>query len=143
MQHLRRVLTSPDPAPPTSGSTPLRPSRAGASKPGLIIAKAFVTHPRSGAPRSPFFPSSCVRAPSSSCHRVEAGARALHIAKPPLVGTLRCSFWPFCIRQDETLKNTTRGVLPPIFFYYPPRFTGEYQKRPPSRLQLCARKNTS
>lgn len=42
------------PHPPTSGSTPLRPSQAGASKPGLIFAKAFVAHPRSGAPPQTF-----------------------------------------------------------------------------------------
>lgn len=90
--------------PPPAARPSVRPRLERVSR-AWYSRKPLSPTPAAAPPRRPFFPSSCVRAPSSSCHRVEAGARALHIAKPPLVGALRRSFWPFCIRQDETLKK--------------------------------------
>lgn len=108
------------------------------------VSPAWSLQKRLRHPPQTFFPpSSCVRVPSSSCHRVEAGARALHIAKPPLVGPLRCSFWPFCIRQDETLKKIRLQEGAPIFFFKSPSpFYRQHQKRATiTSAAVCAEKH--
>lgn len=93
------------------------------------LQKLLSPTPAAAPPRRPSFPSSCVRAPSSSCHWVEAGARALHIAKPPLVGPLRCSFLAILYQTGWGVENLrlTGGPPPPHFFKSPSPF---YRRAP-------------